>query len=96
MVNNMRRIQRELDLKFKDFVFVDDRVEQREMVGSALPDIHVLDATTERSWRLLDRWASLLPSQPKADRAQLFRERTPGARAPGVGRRRGGHGAVVT
>ena len=47
-VANMRQIQQALNLKFKDFVFIDDRADQRLMVSEAIPEIHVLDPTTPR------------------------------------------------
>ena len=72
---NMRRIREALNLKYKDYVFVDDRGDQREMVQSAYPEMCVLDATDPRTWRLMRLWADLLPSQGEADRTQLYRER---------------------
>lgn len=72
---NMKRIRETLNLKYKDYVFVDDRGDQREMVQSAYPEMCVLDATDERTWRLLRLWADLLPSQGETDRTQLYRER---------------------
>ena len=45
------------------------------MVSSALPEILAMDATSERTWRLLDVWARGLPDQLEADRTQLYRER---------------------
>ena len=47
-VTNMRRIQQGLNLKLKDFVFIDDRADQRELVREALPEVVVLDATSPR------------------------------------------------
>ena len=50
---NMRRIQESLNLKFQDFVFIDDRADQRLLVKEAIPEIHVLDATSARVWKQL-------------------------------------------
>lgn len=73
---NIRRIERELNLKHKDFVFIDDRADQRALVKEALPDVTVLDATDPRVWRLLSRWADALTDRPEVDRTQLYRERS--------------------
>ncbi len=74
-VTNMKRIRENLNLKYKDYVFIDDRGDQLELVGSSLPEIRVLDATADESWRLLEAWASLLPAQNEGDRTQLYHER---------------------
>ena len=74
-VANMRRIREALNLKFQDYVFLDDRADQLEQVGSAFPEIRVLDATQERSWRSLEAWAAMLPSPTDGDRTQFYRER---------------------
>jgi FkbH-like protein len=72
---NMLRIQTSLNLKLKDFVFVDDRADQRLLVKEAIPEMHVLDATSPRAWKQLALWASNLPDNPEADRTQQYRER---------------------
>ncbi|MGO9601443.1 MAG: HAD-IIIC family phosphatase [Isosphaeraceae bacterium] len=74
-ITNMKRIRENLNLKYKDYVFIDDRGDQLELVGSALPEIRLLDATSERSWRLLQAWAAMLPEQTEGDRTQLYHER---------------------
>ena len=74
-VVNMRRIRDALNLKLKDFVFIDDRAEQREMVREAIPEIRVLDATSSRAWAQLALWAAALPDDPETDRTQQYRER---------------------
>lgn len=72
---NMQQIQRQLNLKPKDFVFIDDRADQRELVRHSMPEIHTLDATSDRSWRLLELWAELLTETPEMDRTQMYRQR---------------------
>lgn len=72
---NIKRIAEELNLKLKDFVFIDDRPDEREMVQLAIPDICCLDATTEFTWNMLDWWAEALPEQNEADRTQMYLER---------------------
>ncbi len=74
-VLNMKRIREALNLKYKDYVFIDDRGDQLAMVGETMPEIHLLDATSDRSWRLLDAWAGILADQAEGDRTQLYRER---------------------
>lgn len=74
-VLNMKRLRESLNLKYKDYVFIDDRQDQLEMVGTSFPEIQLLDATSERSWKLLETWASILPDQPDGDRTRLYHER---------------------
>jgi FkbH-like protein len=72
---NMRRIQESLNLKLKDFVFIDDRADQRLLVKEAIPEVHVLDAASARAWKQLALWAAALPDRPDTDRTQQYRER---------------------
>lgn len=74
-VLNMKRIAESLNLRTKDFVFVDDRVDEREMVKMALPEVHCLDATADRAWRMMDLWARVLPTQGETDRTQFYKQR---------------------
>jgi FkbH-like protein len=74
-VANMRRIQQKLNLKLKDFAFVDDRADQRELVGEAMPEVRVLDATSPRVPAQLAIWAAALPDHPEIDRTQQYRQR---------------------
>jgi FkbH-like protein len=75
-VLNLQRIARQLNLKTKDFVFIDDRPDERELVRVAMPEVLSLDATDGRTWRLLDLWASLLDGQgDAADRTQFYKQR---------------------
>lgn len=72
---NMRRIAQHLNLKEKDFAFIDDRADERAMVEEQLPATLALDALDPRSWRLFDLWADLLPAKPGADRTEFYRQR---------------------
>ncbi len=72
---NMLRIRDALNLKLKDFVFIDDRADQRLLVKEAVPEILVLDATSGRTWKQLTLWASALSGHPEIDRTQQYRER---------------------
>jgi FkbH-like protein len=74
-VANMRRIQQNLNLKLKDFVFLDDRADQRELVREAMPEVWVLDATSPRVPDQLALWAAALPDHPETDRTQQYRQR---------------------
>jgi FkbH-like protein len=73
--DNMREIRDTLNLKVKDFVFIDDRADQREMISASFPEIVTLDATSDRAWRLLDLWSRWLPEQDGLDRTQLYHDR---------------------
>ena len=74
-VTNMMRIQKSLNLKLKDFVFIDDRADQRTLVKDAIPELCVLDAASPSAWKQLALWASALPDNPETDRTQQYRER---------------------
>jgi FkbH-like protein len=72
---SIKRIAEDLNLKLKDFVFIDDRPDEREMVGMSIPGILCLDATEEKTWKTLDWWAEALPEQNEGDRTQMYLER---------------------
>ena len=72
---NMQRIVDHLNLKAKDFIFIDDRADERAMVAQQFPAILTLDALDSRSWRLLRLWADLLPAKAGADRTEFYRQR---------------------
>ena len=40
---------------------------------AAYPEIHVMDATSDRSWRLLDLWSQLISASDEEDRTRLYR-----------------------
>jgi FkbH-like protein len=72
---SIRRIAEHLNVKEKDFVFVDDRADERAMAEEMFPKIQTLDACDPRSWRRLQLWAEMLPSRPDADRTDFYRQR---------------------
>ena len=74
-VLGMKQIQKTLNLKYKDYVFVDDRVDECEMVREAYPEMVVLDATKERTWHLFRLWEELLDENDGMDRTQMYKER---------------------
>ncbi|HTT76934.1 MAG TPA: HAD-IIIC family phosphatase [Candidatus Binataceae bacterium] len=72
---NLERIAAELNLKLKDFVFIDDRPDEREMVRLAMPQVLTLDPASARTWHMLEWWAASIPDQAEGDRTQIYRER---------------------
>jgi FkbH-like protein len=72
---NMKRIADHLNLKVKDFVFIDDRADERAQVLEELPDVLTLDALDSRTWRLMLLWGQLLPDKAGADRTDFYRQR---------------------
>jgi FkbH-like protein len=72
-VRNTKRIAEALNLKAKDFVFVDDRPDERALVAQGVPGIATLDATSERTWRRLALWGDLLESG-ETDRTEMYRQ----------------------
>ncbi|HZL36814.1 MAG TPA: HAD-IIIC family phosphatase [Tepidisphaeraceae bacterium] len=74
-VGNLQRIAQILNLKTRDFVFIDDRADEREMVNLAMPEVNTLDATSERAWRMLDIWSRILSSQGETDRTQFYKQK---------------------
>ena len=74
-VQNIRRIAEELNLKTKDFLFVDDRADERGMVAESMPEITTLDAESPDVWRRLALAADLLPEQDEMDRTLAYKQR---------------------
>lgn len=74
-VQNLRRIASDLNLKLKDFLFVDDRADERAMVGEMLPEVETLDAESADVWRRLALLAELLPEQDELDRTLAYKQR---------------------
>jgi len=64
-----------LNLKTRDFVFLDDRRDERELMSAAHPGIHVVDATSARMWRRFDLWAQALEGAAATDRTRMYAER---------------------
>ncbi|HLW71094.1 MAG TPA: HAD-IIIC family phosphatase [Candidatus Binataceae bacterium] len=72
---NLIRIAQELNLRLNDFVFLDDRADERALVQEALPEVVTMDPAAEGDWAMIEWWAALISPQGGADRAQLYRER---------------------
>ncbi len=71
---NMKRIEADLNLKPKDFVFIDDRADERAMIAETFAGLAAYDPLDERTWRLFARWAELVPPSDE-DRTQFYKQR---------------------
>lgn len=74
-VQGMKRIQAALNLKTKDYVFIDDRADELEMVGAAFPETLCLDANDPAVWRRLRLWSEALEDDAEMDRTLVYRQR---------------------
>jgi FkbH-like protein len=74
-VHGMQRIQSALNLKIKDYVFIDDREDERELMSLAYPDTLCLDGSDARTWRRMALWEQLLEEDHDMDRTQMYKER---------------------
>jgi FkbH-like protein len=74
-IGAFKKMQTELNLKIKDFVFIDDRSDEREFVKTTYPQITTLDALADRSWEMMTLWESMLDENGAMDRTQLYQER---------------------
>jgi len=74
-VHGMQRIQAGLNMKIKDYVFVDDRADERELMHQVYPEMLCLDATEERTWKRIGTWAELLDDDPDMDRTLMYKQR---------------------
>jgi FkbH-like protein len=74
-VHGMQRIQGALNLKIKDYVFVDDRSDERELMHLSYPDTLCLDATDARTWKRIALWGHLLENDPDMDRTLMYKQR---------------------
>ncbi len=72
---NLQAIASELNLKLKDFVFIDDRPDERAIVGEFLPEVLTLDPDSAEVWRQLELVAHMLPEQSETDRTLAYKQR---------------------
>jgi FkbH-like protein len=79
----MRFIQEDLNLKIKDFVFVDDRRDELELMRLEFPEMVCLDATDAATWRRFAIWESMLDPNPEMDRTLMYKQRA--ARGAAIG-----------
>jgi FkbH-like protein len=64
-----------LNLKTKDFVFIDDRPDERAMASHAHANLVALDSCEEATWTLLETWSRLLGTAVGTDRTELYKQR---------------------
>lgn len=75
-VQGMRRIQSQLNLKMKDFVFIDDREDELELIRTTCAEVVCLNATQAATWARLALWqAQLDEDEPEMDRTLMYRQR---------------------
>jgi FkbH-like protein len=74
-VSNLAAIRDELNLKVKDFVFIDDRPDELERIQNAFPEILTFNATQLETWKVLSYWQNSLSSEQGEDRTKLYHER---------------------
>lgn len=74
-VRGMKRLQNDLNLKMKDFVFVDDRQDELELIRMTYPDVLCLDATDPQTWHRLRLWKESLDDDLEMDRTLMYHQR---------------------
>lgn len=74
-VQAMKRIQADLNLKLKDFVFVDDREDELELMRMTYPELLCMDATDRRTWERFALWKELLDDDLEMDRTLMYQQR---------------------
>jgi FkbH-like protein len=72
---NLKNIAKELNLNTRDFLFIDDRADERAMVQEFLPEVVTLDAESPEIWRQLALVAHMLPEQSETDRTLAYKQR---------------------
>jgi FkbH-like protein len=72
---SIRRIAQILNLKSKDFIFIDDRADERALVAESMPEITVLDAESPDTWSQLSVLAALLNENTEGDRTLAYKQR---------------------
>ena len=74
-VQGMKRIQNDLNLKMKDFVFIDDREDELELMRMTYPEMLCLDAADPRTWHRLGLWKDILEDEVEMDRTLMYQQR---------------------
>jgi FkbH-like protein len=74
-VRGMRRIQDGLNVKTKDFVFIDDREDELALMKAAHAEVVCLNATDPSTWTRLALWCERLDEHPDMDRTLMYRQR---------------------
>ena len=71
----MKRIQADLNINMKDFVFIDDREDELELMRMMHPEVLCLDATDPNTWTRLALWKEFLEDHLEMDRTLMYRQR---------------------
>lgn len=74
-VQGMKRIQADLNLKMKDYVFIDDREDELELMRATFPEVLCMDATNPNTWRRFALWRDFLEDDMEMDRTEMYRQR---------------------
>ena len=74
-VQGMKQIQIDLNLRMKDFVFVDDREDELDLMRTAYPEVLCLNATGARTWHRLSLWKDYLDDDMEMDRTLMYQQR---------------------
>lgn len=74
-VSAFPEMERALNLKRKDFVFLDDRADERALVAETYPEIRTFDPDSERTWQLFGIWNEILAEGSDLDRTQMYLDR---------------------
>lgn len=72
---NIKRLAKTLNLKTKDFIFIDDRADERELVTSLMPEVLALDALSQSTWRQLQIVADTLAENAEGDRTLAYKQK---------------------
>ena len=68
-------MEQSLNLRSKDFVFIDDRADERAMAAEHHPLMQVLDAEDSHTWAMFAMWEQMLDANPDMDRTQMYLDR---------------------
>ena len=74
-VQSMKRIQEDLNMKMKDFVFIDDREDEIQLMRTMYPEVLCLDATKSDTWLRLGLWKDCLDDEQDMDRTLMYKQR---------------------
>lgn len=74
-IQGMKQIQASLNLKMQDYVFIDDREDERQLMQATYPEILCLDATDPLTWQRISLWERTREADPDMDRTLMYRQR---------------------
>lgn len=74
-INAFPQMQQRLNLKIKDFIFIDDRLDELELVEITYHEVKCFDATVVQTWDILKLWADIMDDAHDLDRTQMYLER---------------------